>query len=150
MLAGLEGLLLRQTDTPPAAGEVRRRLNEALHLAAYTTDGEPLGQVLDVRLVRLDGATMRLEAQGLVIGRGRPGSYLGYDRDGKQGPWLLNRLVRWIHRHLRVRRDVRRGERRLGWSLRRGGRHPPTARPLLIDPPSGCGRARRGRVRKVG
>jgi len=99
VLAGREGLLLRQTDTPPAAGEVRRRLNEALHLAAYTTDGEPLGQVLDVRLVRLDGATMRLEAQGLVIGRGRPGSYLGYDRDGKQGPWLLNRLVRWIHRH---------------------------------------------------
>ena len=99
VLAGREGLLRRQTDTPPAPGEVRRRLNEALHLSASTTDGEPLGQVLDVRLSRLGGATMRLEAQGLVIGRGRPGSYLGYDRDGTQGPWLLNRLVRWIHRH---------------------------------------------------
>jgi hypothetical protein len=29
------------------------------------------------------------------LGRG----YLGYDRDGKQGPRLLNRLVRRIHRH---------------------------------------------------
>ena len=48
---------------------------------------------------RGEGATMRLVAQGLVLGRGRPGSYLGYDRDGKQGPWLLNRLVRRIHRH---------------------------------------------------
>ena len=28
VLAGREGLLRRQTDTPPAAGEVRRRLNE--------------------------------------------------------------------------------------------------------------------------
>ena len=49
-------------------------------------------------LARVDLVEL-LEAQGLVIGRGRPGSYLGYDRDGKQGPWLLNRLVRWIHRH---------------------------------------------------
>jgi sporulation protein YlmC with PRC-barrel domain len=99
VLAGREGLLRRQTDSPPARGEVRRRLNDALQLKACTTDGEPLGQVLDVRLARLNGATMRLVAEGLVIGRGRPGSYLGYDRDGKQGPWLLNRLVRWLHRH---------------------------------------------------
>ena len=31
---------------------------------------------------------------GLVVGRGRPGSYLGYDRDSRQGPWLVGRLVR--------------------------------------------------------
>ena len=99
VLAGREGLLRRQTDTPPATGRYAAGSTRLLHLAAFTTGGEPLGQVLDVRLVRLDGATMRLVAQGLVIGRGRPGSYLGYDRDGKQGPWLLNRLVRWIHRH---------------------------------------------------
>lgn len=42
---------------------------------------------------------LRLVASGLVIGRGRPGGYLGCDRDGKQGPWLLNRLVRRLHRH---------------------------------------------------
>ena len=29
----------------------------------------------------------------------QPPEVEGYDRDGKQGPWLLNRLVRRIHRH---------------------------------------------------
>lgn len=94
-----EGLLRRQTDTPPAQGDVRRRLNDVIHLRAHTTTGEPLGQVLDVRLTRRRTEPLELVATGLVVGRGRPGGHLGYDRAGEQGPLLLNRLVRWIHRH---------------------------------------------------
>ena len=99
LLAVRDGLLQRQTDAPPAPGEVRRRLNDVLHLAVHLPDGEPLGQVLDLRLGRRRSEPLQLVVQGLVVGRGRPGGYLGYDRDGKQGPWLLNRLVRRIHRH---------------------------------------------------
>ena len=99
VLAGREGLLRRQTDTPPARRggtppAQRRPAPRGVHDRRRAARTGPRREV-----ARLDGATMRLEAQGLVIGRGRPGSYLGYDRDGKQGPWLLNRLVRWIHRH---------------------------------------------------
>ena len=99
LLVEREGLLVRQTDAPAATGDVRRRLNDVLHLAAVAPDGTGLGQVLDVRLSRVRDEPLRLVASGLVIGRGRPGGYLGYDRDGKQGPWLLNRLVRRLHRH---------------------------------------------------
>jgi len=99
LLAEREGLLQRQSDAPPAPGDVRRRLNDVLQLAVHGADGEKIGQVLDVRLRTLRREPLQLVAQGLVVGRGRPGGYLGYDRDGKQGPWLLNRLVRRIHRH---------------------------------------------------
>jgi hypothetical protein len=36
---------------------------------------------------------------GFVVGRGRPGSFLGYDRCPEQGPWAVSRVVRWLHRH---------------------------------------------------
>ena len=99
LLAEREGLLERQTDSPPAPGDTRRRLNDVLQLKVRGSDGETLGRVLDVRLRTLRREPLELVAEGLVVGRGRPGGYLGYDRDGKQGPWLLNRLVRRIHRH---------------------------------------------------
>ncbi len=99
LLAAREGLLRRQTDAPPAPGEVRRRLNDVLNLTVRGADGRELGQVLDVRLERRRDEPLQLVVQGLVVGRGRPGGFLGYDRDPHQGPWLLNRLVRRIHRH---------------------------------------------------
>jgi sporulation protein YlmC with PRC-barrel domain len=99
LLAEREGLLVRQTDSPPAPGDVRRRLNDVLQLDVRGPDGKSVGQVLDVRLRTVRRAPLELVAEGLVVGRGRPGGYLGYDRDGKQGPWLLNRLVRRLHRH---------------------------------------------------
>jgi sporulation protein YlmC with PRC-barrel domain len=99
LLAAREGLLERQTDSPPAPGDVRRRLNDVLQLRACGPDGDELGRVLDVRLHTVRREPLGLVAEGLVVGRGRPGGYLGYDRDGKQGPWLLNRLVRRLHRH---------------------------------------------------
>ncbi|MBF4769896.1 hypothetical protein ISU10_19160 [Nocardioides agariphilus] len=99
VLAARDDLLQRQTDSPPAPGEVRRRLNDVLQLEARAPDGERLGRVLDVRLRAVRREPLQLLAEGLVIGRGRPGGYLGYDREPQQGPWLLNRLVRRIHRH---------------------------------------------------
>jgi hypothetical protein len=70
-----------------------------LQLQARAPYGERLGRVLDVPLRPLRREPLQLLAEGLVIGRGRPGGYLGYDREPQQGPWLLNRLVRRIHRH---------------------------------------------------
>ena len=87
------GVLVRQ-------GQRARRLNELLQMPVQDSDGRPLGRVLDVRL---EHETIepgeRIRVTGLVVGRGRPGSYLGYDRRPDMGPWLVSRIVRWLHRH---------------------------------------------------
>jgi sporulation protein YlmC with PRC-barrel domain len=88
-----DGVLVRQ-------GQRARRLNELLQLPVQDRDGLPIGRVLDVRL---EHETVepgeRTRVTGLVVGRGRPGSYLGYDRRPDMGPWLVNRIVRRLHRH---------------------------------------------------
>jgi sporulation protein YlmC with PRC-barrel domain len=88
-----DGVLVRQAQRG-------RRLNELLQMTVQQEDGQRLGRVLDVRLEpagRDGGKGLRMT--GLVIGRGRPGSYFGYDRRPDMGPWLVNRVVRWLHRH---------------------------------------------------
>lgn len=94
-----EGLLRRQQ--PTHGGLTRRRLNELMWMRVCGDDGNQLGNVIDVRVSPQGepGAGAPLVVTGLVVGRGRPGSFLGYDRDPDQGPWLLNRLIRRLHRH---------------------------------------------------
>lgn len=88
-----DGVLVRQ-------GERTRRLNSVLQMQVETGDGRRLGRVLDVRLQRdTSGPVERIGVTGFVVGRGRPGSYLGYDRRADMGPWLVNRVVRRLHRH---------------------------------------------------
>ena len=93
------GLLTRQR--PQAGGLTHRRLNELMWMRVYGDGGTELGNVIDVR-VAPSGEPERgapLLVTGLVVGRGRPGSFLGYDRTPDQGPWAVNRVVRWLHRH---------------------------------------------------
>ncbi|UDY25367.1 PRC-barrel domain-containing protein [Nocardioides sp. Kera G14] len=70
-----------------------RRMRELLELDVRNGRGENRGSVLDVRL---DGDH---RVTGFIIGSGRPGSLLGYDRDSERGPWLVAVVVRWLHRH---------------------------------------------------
>jgi hypothetical protein len=89
---GHDGVRVRQ-------GERGHRLNDLLQLPVEDLSGRRLGRVLDVRLEREPGPAGRLRVVGFVVGHGRPGSYLGYDRRPDMGPWLVNRAVRWLHRH---------------------------------------------------
>jgi sporulation protein YlmC with PRC-barrel domain len=88
-----DGVLVRQ-------GQRSRRLNHVLQMRVQSPDGVRLGRVLDVRLEheRTDPGE-RIRVIGLVLGHGRPGSYFGYDRRPDMGPWLVNRVVRRLHRH---------------------------------------------------
>ncbi len=88
-----DGVLVRQ-------GQRSRRLNELLQMSVQGPDGVRLGRALDVRLEheKTDPGE-RIRVIGLVVGRGRPGSYFGYDRRPDMGPWLVNRVVRRLHRH---------------------------------------------------
>jgi sporulation protein YlmC with PRC-barrel domain len=91
-----EGYLRRQGDGRPG---VRRRLNDLLGAAATGPDGERLGRVLDVRLEPDRTPEGPLRVVALIVGKGRPGTLLGYDRTEEQGPWLVNWVVRRLHRH---------------------------------------------------
>lgn len=93
-----DGLLEPEDDPPPGAR--RHRLDDLLRLRVEGPDGALLGHVLDVRLEPLRDAPERtLEVTGLVVGRGRPGSMLGYDRGAATGPWPVAKLVCLLHRH---------------------------------------------------
>lgn len=79
----------------PRESAATHRLGHLLGMEVTGTDG-PLGRVVDVRL--------RPEAPGLVVtslivGRARPGTLLGYDRSNEQGPWVISRIMGWLHRH---------------------------------------------------
>jgi sporulation protein YlmC with PRC-barrel domain len=93
LAVGRDGLLVRQ-------GGSGHRLNDLLQMSVQDLAGRRLGRVLDVRLDRDSGEPdERLRVTGLVVGQGRPGSYFGYDRRPDMGPWMVNRVVRWLHRH---------------------------------------------------
>ncbi|QIX27572.1 hypothetical protein ncot_13890 [Nocardioides sp. JQ2195] len=91
-----EGLLVRADE--PAEGHTRPM--DRLLGMDVRRDGTSLGRVTDVRLEpRRTGRTTKLACTHLVVGRGRPGTMLGYDRQPQMGPVLLGRCIRWMHRH---------------------------------------------------
>jgi sporulation protein YlmC with PRC-barrel domain len=80
------GVLTRQR--PQADGLTHRRLNELMWMRVHGEGGSELGNVIDVRVAPSGEAKGGdpLVVTGLVVGRGRPGSFLGYDRSPVQGP----------------------------------------------------------------
>lgn len=95
-----EGLLRRRIPAPEEP--VRHTLGELLEMTVRMPPegtGPAKAQVLDVRFAAQAGA-QRVAA--LVVGHGRPGSLLGYERRSEQGPWLIATIVRRLHRHTRV------------------------------------------------
>ncbi|HWU22573.1 MAG TPA: hypothetical protein VN088_13655 [Nocardioides sp.] len=76
-------------------GAERLRLGD---LTGMRMTGER-GKVIDARFEPRDG---RLLLRALVVGRGGPGSLLGYERRDDQGPWVVAKLIRAWHRHTRV------------------------------------------------
>lgn len=84
-----DGVLRRDRDAD-------HRLGRLTGMEVLDPDGSRRGRVLDARFEPDDG---RLVLCSLIVGHGRPGSMLGYDRRAEQGPWLVRRIVRWLHRH---------------------------------------------------
>jgi sporulation protein YlmC with PRC-barrel domain len=85
-------------DDPP---DGRRRMVDLLGLPVLGPDGTKLGFLSDLRLAptaTVDGVFPRLVVDGLVVDGRHVGSMLGYDRRAEQGPWVLRRIVRQLHR----------------------------------------------------
>jgi sporulation protein YlmC with PRC-barrel domain len=90
------GVLVRAPGEP-TDDPVRRRLGQLLRMRVDAPEGRR--RVLDVRVDEDQ------RVRSLVIGPGRPGSMLGYDRrqgrPHEQGPALVRILVQRLHRHAR-------------------------------------------------
>jgi hypothetical protein len=80
----------------------RHRLDDLLGMRVRFADGTDGDRVVDARLTpssRLRGQLNELVVDGLVVGRMRPGTLFGYDRHPTQGPWVVRRIIRTLHRH---------------------------------------------------
>lgn len=80
----------------------KRRLSDLIGMRVRFADGDEGREVIDVRLSATDtarGHLPELAVSGLLVGRARPGTLFGYDRDPDMGPWLVRTVVRAIHRH---------------------------------------------------
>lgn len=80
----------------------RHRLSDLLGMRVRFADGRDGDRVIDVRLVpssAVRGRLNELVVDGLVVGKQRPGTLFGYDRNPTQGPWMIRRIVRSLHRH---------------------------------------------------
>lgn len=73
-----------------------RRLGRLTGMDVLDPGGARIGRVLDARF---EPDADHLVLCSLIVGHGRPGSLLGYDRRADQGPWLVRVVVRWLHRH---------------------------------------------------
>lgn len=85
---------------PEPAGE-RHRLTRLTGMRVRFPDGSSGDVVTDVRLQQAEqrGHLPALVVCGLIVGRNRPGTLFGYDRDRQHGPWLVQRILRRLHRH---------------------------------------------------
>ncbi|KAA1419265.1 hypothetical protein F0U44_12530 [Nocardioides humilatus] len=110
---GRDQLIERRSDPP--SGPTRHTLSELLEMRVELADcpGKAL-QVLDVRLAERPDARGK-SVTALLVGHGRPGSYLGYERAPGRGPWLVAAVVRWMHRHSRF---VDAAEVEIDWEAR--------------------------------
>jgi hypothetical protein len=76
-------------------------LSDLFHSEVVDSEGQPVGQAQDARLVRDGppqggfGPSYRL--QGLIVGTGSWGTRLGFDRGTVRGPLPLKTLFRWLH-----------------------------------------------------
>jgi len=83
----------------------RWRVGDLLGLPVRCADLPRRSKVLDLCVVGMPGRAGRdrpHEVTALIVGPGRPGALLGYDRRSEPGPAVVAGLVRWLHRHARV------------------------------------------------
>ncbi|MGW4210906.1 PRC-barrel domain-containing protein [Lentzea sp. NPDC004789] len=73
--------------------------SDYLGRVVHDGSGRELGRVADlIAHVGQDGVP---RVTGVLITPRWRGRLLGYERPGVQGPWLLERLARWLHRGTR-------------------------------------------------
>jgi hypothetical protein len=81
------------------------RARDLIGLSVVDSAGQRLGIVTDLRCVQdgpLLGAMHAPRVYALIVSSRHAASLLGYDRREQQGPWLLRRIVRAMHRNMQL------------------------------------------------
>jgi hypothetical protein len=76
------------------------RLSELLG-SQVRAGGNPVGVVTDVRLAQVGGVRgvlAELVVESLLVSTRHTGTLFGYERGITRGPWLVRRVVQWLHR----------------------------------------------------
>ena len=71
------------------------RVSDLLGRPAYGS-GREIGRIADVLARPDEDGTPRIVAA--LVTPGHRGRLLGYEREGIQGPWLIEQFSRWLHR----------------------------------------------------
>lgn len=87
-------------DAASGAGERAHRVGDLLGMNVLGAAGHSLGVINDLRVSWRKDAHARNEfvVAALIVGPGRAGGLLGYDRRQEQGPALVRAIVRRLHR----------------------------------------------------
>lgn len=93
---------LRRLPRERAEAPDRWRLGDLLGTPAAGPGLHRRSVVLDVRITGRPGERGEHRVAALVVGPGRSGALLGYDRTTDLGPAPVAAVVRWLHRHARV------------------------------------------------
>jgi sporulation protein YlmC with PRC-barrel domain len=105
-----DGIVHRRVEDEragPGPRPVRRSLGRLLRMRVDLpprpgTPARGTLRVLDARIARDDDRPAHQRVAALIVGHGRPGSLLGYERSTARGPWLVAAVVRRLHRHARL------------------------------------------------
>jgi sporulation protein YlmC with PRC-barrel domain len=96
------------------------RLGSLVGMEVLEPGGRRVGKVIDARFEPGDDGAQVL--RWLLVGRGGPGSLLGYERRREQGPWLVCVLLGAWHRNTRI---VGVDRLTLGWNTSQVQLHEP-------------------------
>jgi hypothetical protein len=72
------------------------RASDLLGRIAYDRDGQPLGRIAD--LLTRPGADGVHQLHSVLIAPRHRGRLFGYEREGVQRPWVIDRIARLLHR----------------------------------------------------
>jgi len=72
------------------------KASDLLGQRVFDAAGNELGQIADLLTrTRSDG---QLRVYAVLVTPGHRGRLFGYEREGIQGPWLIEQFSRWLHR----------------------------------------------------
>lgn len=94
--------VIRVLDPERASAPDRLRVSHLLGLPVRCDALPRRSEVLDLRMLGTPVGPGEHRVTALLVGPGRPGALLGYDRRSEPGPAVVAAVVRLLHRHARV------------------------------------------------
>ena len=73
------------------------RASDLIGRVAYDRDGNPIGNITELLMRPSARGSEGYVVYAAMITPGHTGRLLGYSRPGIQGPWLIERIAKWLN-----------------------------------------------------